>query len=71
MKQSTLKKLGIIIYHLYTLKSEGLTFNEYNRILQTVSDALLDIAPVEQHTRIINEDFRDIINITNRRLNNG
>lgn len=71
MKQSTLKKLGILIYHLYTLKSEELTYNEYNRILKTVSDALLDIAPVERHTRVVNQDFEDIINKTNRRLSNG
>jgi len=71
MKQSTLKKMGQAIYYLYTLKSEGLSFNEYNRILKTVSDVLLDIAPVEPTIKILNPDIEEFVETTNRRLNNG
>jgi len=68
MNKKILQKLGFIIYHILTLKSEDLDRVTYNKICDKIYETLLDIAP-EYKPRQIDTDFLDIITKTNRRLN--
>ena len=63
-----LNKLGIILYWIYTLRSESLDMETYSKYCDKIYEALLDIAP-EYKPKQIDTDFMDIILETNRRLN--
>ena len=69
MKQSTLSKLGSILYYIYTLRSEGLDIQDFSKCCDKIYEALLDIAP-EYKPKQIDPEFLDIIVQTNRRINN-
>lgn len=64
---SRLNKLGSIIYHILTLRSEDLDTQTFNKYCDTIYDTLLSIAP-EPKIRILNPDVKDFVEQTNRRL---
>lgn len=70
MGNKSLQKLGFIIYHILTLKSERLDSYTYAKYCDTIYDTLLEIAPCGRE-RILNPDIKEFVEQTNRRLNNG
>jgi len=65
--KSSLHKLGRILYHIYTLKSEDIDINTYSKYCSEIYKALSEVAP-RSKPKQINTDFIDIILETNRRL---
>ena len=68
MENRLLRKLGIVLYHIYNMQEEPMDVKSYASCCDKIYEALLDIAPPDK-TRTVNEDFKDIIDETNRRLN--
>ena len=69
MRRSTLRKLGFIIYHVLTLKSEDISMDDYTRCCDKIYETLLEVAP-EVPKRELNPDIKEFVELTNRRLNN-
>lgn len=67
--ETSLHKLGSILYWIYTLRSENLDRYTYASYCDKIYEALLDIAP-EYKPKQIDPYFLDIITQTNRRLRN-
>ena len=70
MRSNVMKKLGLALYHILTLRSENMNHYEYTECCDKIYKMLLEIAPPDT-TRELNPDIKEFVEQTNRRLCNG
>lgn len=68
MRSSVIKKLGLALYYILTLRSENMNHYEFTECCDKIYDILLEIAPLNT-TRELNPDIKEFVEQTNRRLN--